>query len=192
MNIRKPVPIEMYSLTTLLGLHKCTMTWGWSSCGAAEVLLKPRLLWQWPPACLLLGQVFPIFLVTISHWVPVGRVGWPVEQGNRMICKSFGKAFGTVGRCYVLLKKEVSISIKLVSNEVLWNLLCWCHIWYNTVDQPPTTAACQTAEIYAELETPWIKSLYTHPTDSSSLISNWDVSVEICKRLPTSADRVRK
>lgn len=42
-------------------LHQCNVTWRWSVCGTAEVLLKPWLAW-----------VFVIFLLTVCHWFSVG------------------------------------------------------------------------------------------------------------------------
>ena len=76
----------------------------------------------------LLDLVDLIFLLTISHRfsMEVRSVGWPIKHSNTMGRKPVTSHFGTVGRCQILLEKEISISIKLVSrwkHEVLLNLL---------------------------------------------------------------------
>ncbi len=77
-----------------------------------------------------MNPLFLIFLLKISHRfymaVQVRHVGWPIKHSNIMVSKSLGSGFGTVGRCQVLLGKEIRISIKLVSrwkHKVLQNLL---------------------------------------------------------------------
>ncbi len=48
------------------------MAWRWSVCGMAEVVWKPRFLWQCPSAHLHLLVLFLIFLLTIPHIFSVG------------------------------------------------------------------------------------------------------------------------
>lgn len=54
-------------------LHQCSVTWRWSVCGTAEVLLKPLV----GPmvsfsSSVFLCWVFVIFLLTVCHWFSVG------------------------------------------------------------------------------------------------------------------------
>ena len=74
----------------------------------------------------LLGLVSLIFLLTIPHRFSVGfRSGELAGQSSTVLpwyYKPVTSSFGTVGRCQVLLEKEISISIKLISrwkHEVL-------------------------------------------------------------------------
>ncbi len=62
----------------------------------------------------LLGLVSLIFLLTIPQ---VRRVCWPIKHSNTMVIEPAFVAFGSVGRCQVLLENEISISIKLVSRR---------------------------------------------------------------------------
>ena len=47
--------------------------------------------------------------------VQVRPVGWSVKPSNTMVSTPVTSSFGSVGRCQVLLEKEISISIKLVN-----------------------------------------------------------------------------
>ncbi len=48
------------------------MAWRWSVCGTAEVVWKPRFLWQWPSAHLHFLVSFLIFLSTILDFMQLG------------------------------------------------------------------------------------------------------------------------
>ncbi len=62
----------------------------------------------------------------ILYGVQVRRVCWPVKHTNTMVIEPTFGAFGSVGRCQILLENEISIFKKLVSrikHEVLQNFL---------------------------------------------------------------------
>ncbi len=109
------------------------MAWRWSVCGTAEVVWKPRFLWQWPSAHLH----FLVSCFSFSSWqYPIDslfsmgfRSGEFAGQSSTptpwSIKPTFG-AFGSVGRCQILLENEISIFKKLVSrrkHEVLQHFL---------------------------------------------------------------------
>ncbi len=56
----------------------------WSICGTAEVVWKPRFLWQWPSAHLhFLVSFFLIFFLTIPHMFSMGfRSGEFADQSS--------------------------------------------------------------------------------------------------------------
>ena len=59
----------------------------------------------------LLGLVSLIFLLTI------GQLFMPIKHSESMVIKPGIGTFGSVGRCQVLLKNEISISINLDSGR---------------------------------------------------------------------------
>ncbi len=101
------------------------MAWRWSVCGTAEVVWKPRFLWQWPSAHLH----FLVSCFSFSSWQYRFRSGEFAGQSSTPTPWSFKLtfgAFGSVGRCQILLENEISIFKKLVSrrkHEVLQNFL---------------------------------------------------------------------
>ena len=93
--------------------------------------------------------------------------------------------FGTVGRCQVVLEKEISISVKLVSrrkHEVLLNLLVDGYIdsgldktqWTNTSRWHGTPNHHWLWKLHTGLQATWILCLSTLPPDSGTLISKWN------------------
>ncbi len=106
------------------------MAWRWSVCGTAEVVWKPRFLWQWPSAHLH----FLVSFFSFSSWQYPRDTLWSFRSGEfagqsstptPWSLTNFG-AFGSMGRCQILLENEISIFKKLVSrrkHEVLQNFL---------------------------------------------------------------------
>ncbi len=106
------------------------MAWRWSVCGTAEVVWKPRFIWRWPSAHLH----FLVSCFSFSSWQYLiyslcgsGLVSLLASQAHQHHghLTNFG-AFGSVGRCQILLENEISIFKKLVSrrkHEVLQNFL---------------------------------------------------------------------
>lgn len=70
-----------------------------------------------------LGRVFIVFFLTVCG-VWVAWIGWLVSHSSSMISQAFG-SIGTVGRWWILLGKEVSISIKACQHEVLLDDSWW-------------------------------------------------------------------
>ncbi len=100
------------------------MAWRWSVCGTAEVVWKPRYPWQWPSAHL------HFFWSLVSHFpLDKFRSGEFAGQSSTPTPWSFKPtfgAFGSVGKCQILLENEISIFKKLVGrrkHEVLKNVL---------------------------------------------------------------------
>ncbi len=93
-------------------------------------VMKPRLLDSGLQViCIVESVVSHLSLDNTSYIlyeVQVRRVCWPIKHTNSMVIEPAFGAFGSVGRCQVLLENEISISIKLVSrrkHEVLQNVL---------------------------------------------------------------------
>ncbi len=100
--------------------------------------------------CIVGSGVSHLPLDKILYGVQVRLVCWPIKHSNTMVIEPAFGTFGSVGRCQVLLEKEISISIKLVSrrqHEVLSNFL----VDGLTVDfrkhSGPTPADDMTAQI---------------------------------------------
>ncbi len=116
----------------------------------------------------------------ILYEVQVRRVCWPIKHTNIMLIEPAFGAFGSVGRCQVLLENEISISIKLVSrrkHEVLQNVLVMVAL---TVDQhqqmtwqPKSSQTVETSH--------WTSSyMDSVPLHSSSRL--WDLDFQMkCK-----------
>ncbi len=99
---------------------------------------------------------------------------------------AFG-TFGSVGRCQVLLEKEICISIKLVSrrkHEVPYNFLvdgCVdCGLqktqWTNTSRWHGSPNHHWLWKLHTGLQATWILCLSTLPPDSGALISKWNAT----------------
>lgn len=54
--------------------------------------------------------------------VQVRQVGWPIKYSKKMVCKPVTSSFGTVGRCQVLLEKEIDLSIdrSMANSKIFW------------------------------------------------------------------------
>ncbi len=164
------------------------MAWRWSVCGTAEVVWKPRFLWQWPSAHLHFWFLVSHFSLDNSPYILYGIqvwwVCWPVKHTNTMVIWPTFGAFGSVGRCQILLEKEISISIKLVSrwkHKVLQNLLVdGCIVfeldktqWTNTSRRgSPNQLWLQN--FHTGLQATCILCLSILPPDSGTLISKWN------------------
>ncbi len=80
--------------------------------------VKPRFLWQWPSAHLH----FLVSCFSFSSWQYLidslcsGLVSLLGSQAHQVGHSTFG-AFGSVGRCQILLENEISIFKKLVSRR---------------------------------------------------------------------------
>ncbi len=101
-----------------------------------------------------------------------------------MVSKALASGFGSVGRCQVLLEKEISISIKLVSrwkHKVLQNLLVdGCIDFGLDKTQWTNTSRCHGSpnhhwlwKLHTGLQAAWILCLSSLPPDSGTLIYKW-------------------
>ncbi len=67
--------------------------------------------------CIVGSGVSHLPLDKILYGVQVRLDCWPIKHSNTMVIEPAFGTFGSVGRCQVLLEKEISISIKLVSRR---------------------------------------------------------------------------
>ncbi len=172
------------------------MAWRWSVCGTAEVVWKPRFLWQWPSGhlhcwvwCLSSSSWHYlhcwVWCLSSSSWqeVQVRRVCWPIKHSNTMVIEPAFGTFGSVDRCQVLLENEISIFKKLVSrrkHEVLQNFLVnGCSDvgfqktqWTNTTRWHCTPNHHRLWKLHTGLQATWIMCLSSLPPDSGTLFPN--------------------
>ncbi len=126
------------------------MAWRWSVCGTAEVVWKPRFLWQWPSGhlhCWVWCLSSSTWQDPIdSLWVQVRRVCWPIKHSNTMVIEPAFGTFGSVGRCQILLENEISFIKRLVFRDKLY-----------------LHKACQQKEAWSALKFPgrWLRWLWT-------------------------------
>ncbi len=105
------------------------MAWRWSVCCTAEVVWKPRFLWQWPSAHLhFLVSCFSFssrqYLIDSLCSGLVSLLASQVHQHHGHLTNFW--CFCSVGRSQILLENEISIFKKLVSrrkHEVLQSFL---------------------------------------------------------------------
>ncbi len=86
------------------------VAWRWSVFGTAEVVWNPRFLWQWPSGHLhFLVALFSHFPLDKPHRFSMGfRSGEFAGQSSTPTPWSSFGAFGSVGRCQILLENEIS------------------------------------------------------------------------------------
>ncbi len=139
--------------------------------------------------CIFLVSCFSFFSwqYPIDSLLDSGLVSLLASQAyqHMVILPTFG-AFGSVGRCQILLENEISISIKLVSrwkHKVLQNLLVdGCIVfeldktqWTNT-SKRGTPNHFWLQNFHTGLQATWILCLSTLPPDSGTLISKWNAT----------------
>ncbi len=115
--------VHFYAFNTWLGLffhellHQCGVgmeaisLWHCSWCNGSPGYIDSSLR----VICIVGSGVSHLPLDKILYGVQVRRVCWPIKHSNTMVIEPAFGTFGSVGRCQVLLEKEISISIKLVS-----------------------------------------------------------------------------
>ncbi len=136
----------------------------------------------------LLDPLFLIFLLKISHRFQMGfRSGMLSGQSSTVISWSANHLevlLAVWAGAKVLLEKEISISIKLVSrckHKVLQNLLVdgWIDFgldktqWTNTSKCHGTPNHHWLQKLHTGLQATWILCLSTLPSDSGTLIFKW-------------------
>ncbi len=138
------------------------------------------------------GLLFLIFLLTIPHRFSMWfRSGEFAGQSSTVTPWSwtFG-AFGSVGRCQVLLENEISIFKKLVSrgkHEVLQHFLVnGCSDvgfqktqWTNTSRWHCTPNHHRLWKLNTGLHATWAMSFSTLPPDSRTLVSKWNTKLAL-------------
>ncbi len=137
----------------------------------------------------LLDWLFLIFLLKISHRFHMGfRLGMLAGQSSTIIswsAKHLEAVLALWAGAKVLLEKEISISIKIVSrwkHKVLQNLLVDGCIdfgldktqWTNTSRRHGTPNHHWLQKLHTGLQAAWILCLSTLPPDSGILISKWN------------------
>ncbi len=152
------------------------------------------LRWYGSPGLFDCGlQLICIFWSLVSHFpldnipkilfgVQVWWVCWPVQHTNTMVIWPTFSAFGSVGRCQILLENEIIIFKKLVSrrkHKVLQNFLVnGCSDvgfqktqWTNTSRWHCTPNHHRLWKLNTGLQATWAMSFYTLPPDSRTLVS---------------------
>ncbi len=170
------------------------MAWRWSVCGTAEVVWKPRFLWQWPSAHLH----FLVSCFSFSSWqYPIdslwgsGLVSLLASQAHQHhgYLTIFG-AFDSVGMCQIQLENEISIFKKLVSrrkHEVLQNVLvngCSDVGFQKTQCTNTSRWHCtpnhhRLLKLNTGLQATWAMSFSTLPPDSRTLVSKWNTKLAL-------------
>ncbi len=123
------------------------MAWRWSVCGTAEVVWKPRLLWQWPSAHLhFLGLLFlgsglvsllVVFLLLSYSWTTYNVIGvLPGLMRRRTgLCPSGPKSsFQMRASCVFHLETKVLESggrVEKLIAQVSWSpVLSFHSLWW--------------------------------------------------------------
>ncbi len=127
------------------------MAWRCSVCGTAEVVWKPRFLWQWPSAHLH----FLVSCFSFSSWQYLidslwdsGLVSLLASQAHQHHghLTKFGD-FGSVGMCQILNKsgqqKEAWSAPKFIGKQVQW-------CWFSKKHNGPTPANDIAAQIITD------------------------------------------
>ncbi len=165
------------------------MAWRWSVCGTAEVVWKPRFLWQWPSAhlhcwvwCLSSSSwQYPIDSLWGSgqasllanqaqwhhgHWTSFwylwqcGQVPSPAGKWNQHLHKA----------CQ---QKEAWSALKFPGRWLRW---LWTQKtqWTNTSRWHCSPNHHWLWKLHTGLQATWILCLSTLPPDSGTLISKWN------------------
>ncbi len=154
----------------------------WSVCDTAEVVWKPKFLWQ-----------FLIFLLTIPHRFTMGSMSGEFDgQSSTPTPWSFNQllCFWQCGRCQILLEKEISIFKKLVSrrkHEVLQHYLVnGCSDvgfqktqWTNTSRWHCIPNHHRLWKLNTGLQATWAMSFSTLPPDSRTLSSKLNTKLAL-------------
>ncbi len=169
------------------------MAWRWSVCGTAEVVWKPRFLWQRPSAHLhflvscfsFSSWKYPIDSVWGSGMVSLltSQAHWHHGHLTNFWC--FWQCGQGVDRGQILLENEISIFKKLVSRrkyEVLQDFLVnGCSDigfqktqWTNTSRWHCTPNHHRLWKLNTGLQATWAMSFSTFPPDSRTLVSKWN------------------
>ncbi len=134
----------------------------------------------------LLDPLFLIFLLKISHRFHMGfRSGMLAGQSSTWSANHLEVVLALWAGAKVLLEKEISISISLVSrwqHKVLQNLLVDGCIdfgldktqWTNISRRHGTPNHHWLQKLHTELQAAWILCLSTLPPDSGTLIYKWN------------------
>ncbi len=158
------------------------MAWRWSVCGTAEVVWKPRFLWQWPSAHLhCFGLLFLIFLLSIPRRFSMGfRSGEFADQSSTPTpwCWCFWQS----GQVTILLENKISIFKKLKQKEAwsapkcLGKRVQWSWFSKNSGPTPADDIAPQIITDCGNLtldltHATWAMSFSTLPTNSRTSVS---------------------
>ncbi len=152
--------------------------------------MKPRFLWQWPSAHLhVLVSCF-----SFSSWqysidsLCSGLVSLLASQAPTHGHLTSFWCFCSVGRCQILLEKEISIFKKLVSrrkHEVLQHFLVnGCSDVGFQKTQRTNTSRWHCTQIITDcgnltLDLTWALSFSTLPPDSRTLVSKWNTKLSL-------------
>ncbi len=160
--------------------HQWGVAWKWSACGSAEALLSLELI------CIVGSTVSHLTLENIHRFHIGFRSGMLVGQSSTVISWSaihLEVVLALWAGAKVLLEKEVSISIKLVSrwkHKVLPNLLVEAaltmdlikHNGPNSIERHGTPNHHWLQKLHTGLQAAWILCLSSLPPDSRPWFPN--------------------
>ncbi len=161
------------------------MAWRWSVCGTAEVVWKPRFLWQWPSTHLhFLVSCFSFSSWRYSYILYGVQVWW--------ICWSFNQLLVLLAVCAgaVFCWKMKSASLKSWSAEgsmkcskFLGKRVQWRWFSKNTMDQHQQMTLQPNHhrlwKLNTGLQATWAMSFSTLPPDSRTLVYKWNTKLAL-------------
>ncbi len=169
------------------------MAWRWSVCGTAEVVWKPRFLWQWPSASsAFFGLLFLIFLLTIPHRFSIGfRSGefcWPVQAHKHHGHLTNFWCFWQSGQVPNPAGNEISSFKKLVSRRkqkcskfsckrVQWRWFSKKHNGPTPVDYIAPQIITDCGNLTLDFMQLGLWASPTLPPDSRTLVSKWNTNL---------------
>lgn len=113
-------------------VHQCGVACRWSGCFLS---LHFVCIFGSGVCCLLLDSLWGLGR---TDWWPKPHRLWLVSHSSSMISQAFG-SIGTVGRWWILLGKEVSISIKACQQMEAWSTPRWQLLWTWWTVRPTAT-----------------------------------------------------
>ncbi len=155
------------------------MAWRWSVCGTAEVVWKPRFLWQWPSAHLHCWVWCLIFLLTIPHRFSMGfRSDEFAGQSSTVTPWSFNQLLVLLVNQHLhkaCQQKEAWSALKFPGRWLRW-------LWTseNTVDQHQQMTWQPKSSLTVETSHWTSSNMDSVPLHSSSRL--WDLDFQMkCK-----------
>ncbi len=160
------------------------------SCGTAEVVWKPRFLWQWPSGHLhCWSGCLSSFLLIIPHRFSMGfRSGEFAGQSSTVAPWSlnqllvplavWGRCQGPAGKWNQHLHKSLSAEGSMKCSKIPGRWLRWLWTsetqWTNTKQMTWQPKSSLTVELHTGLQATWNLCLSTLPPDSGTLFSKWN------------------
>ncbi len=171
-------------------LPQFCVAWRWSVCGTAEVVWKPRFLWQWPSAHLHFFGLFPagtrrLCNVRLTLDMTSDRRCILVENENRfdvnIWCISGAKSCWKMKSASLKAgqQKEAWSAPKFLGKRVAVTLVFKKTQWTNTSRWHCTPNHHRLWKLNTGLHATWTMSFSTLPPDSRTLVSKWNTKLAL-------------